>query len=84
MLADCTVLVLLVFVFSTECHASLRQLKTCMCIASGGVEEKQSRRVFTWSCGCSYYINPLSWTLYGIIVTQLGDETSEVRASACY
>lgn len=27
---------------------------------------------------CSYYINPLSWTLYGIIVTQLGDETNLV------
>ncbi len=29
---------------------------------------------------CSYYINPLSWTLYGIIVTQLGDETNLVSA----
>ena len=30
-------------------------------------------------CLCSYYINPLAWTLYGIIVTQLGDETNVVR-----
>ena len=29
---------------------------------------------------CSYYINPLAWTLYGIIVTQLGDETDVVSA----
>ena len=32
---------------------------------------------------CSYYINPLSWTLYGIIVTQLGDETNVVRVLPC-
>lgn len=30
---------------------------------------------------CSYYINPLAWTLYGIIVTQLGDETDVVSSS---
>lgn len=32
---------------------------------------------------CSYYINPLAWTLYGIIVTQLGDETDVVSTLTC-
>lgn len=29
-----------------------------------------------------YYINPISWTLYAIIVTQLGDDTHVVRPQA--
>ena len=27
-----------------------------------------------------YYVNPIAWTLYGIIVTQLGQDTTVVRA----
>ena len=28
-----------------------------------------------------YYINPVSWTLYAIIITQLGDDTHVVSVS---
>ncbi len=29
-----------------------------------------------------YYVNPIAWTLYGIIVTQLGQDTTDVRAKS--
>ena len=29
-----------------------------------------------------YYINPIAWTLYAIIVTQLGDDTHVVCTSS--
>ena len=27
-----------------------------------------------------YYVNPIAWTLYGVIVTQLGQDTTTARS----
>ncbi len=58
------------------CRASCRLLSSPACFQLPAYKCADLAHLSRFPCRWKwfFYINPLSWTLYGIIVTQLGDQ----------
>lgn len=67
--------VVLVKTYPRSFSAQLTMLKSSL----GSFWSDAQEMVPWWSW--YYYINPVSWTLYAIIITQLGDDTHVVGLS---